>query len=108
MRDIRVQTRATGKHAPKQPRREAKETIRLGREIYMRKIRHKVEPNHIGEFIAIDVDSGCWALGDSIGEARDSLDLTRPEAVDVLLERIGFTAAVSIGGVPRRTECSEE
>ncbi len=105
MRDIGTQTRATGKRPPKQPRRQSMETVRLGREIYKQEIRQMVEPNHIGKFIAIDVDSGCWALGDSIGEARDSLDSTRPEAVDVLLELIGFTAAISIGGgAPQRTE----
>ena len=88
---------------PKQPRFTADETVLLGREIYKRDIRHKVEPDHIGEFIAIDVESGTWTLGVSIDDARDNLDLVRPEAVDVLLERIGYRAAISLGGgAPRR------
>ena len=96
-------------HSPRRPRREARETGRLGREIYVRDIRHKVEPEHVGEFVAIDVDSGCWALGKSIGEARDRLDKVRPEAVDVYVLKIGYNAVGSIGGgAPRRTNWSKE
>ncbi len=109
MRDAETSTDLAGGSVPRQPRREARETGRLGREIYKRDIRHKVEPEHIGEFVAIDVDSGCWALGESIEEARDRLDSVRPEAVDVLLEKIGYNATGSIGGgAPRRTTWSKE
>ena len=96
-------------YVPKRPRRQASETGRLGREIYKRDIRHKVEPEHIGKYIAIDVDSGCWALGESTMEARKRLGDQKPEAVDVLMEWIGYEAVASIGGgAPRRTNWSEE
>ena len=109
MKDSGTPMHMPEEYTPKRPLRQARETARLGREIYKRDIRRKVEPGHIGEFVAIDVDSGCWALGDSITEAREHLDLARPEAVDVLLERIGYRAAISIGGgAPRRKEWSEE
>ncbi len=105
MRDAKPPAHMSGEYVPKRPRREARETGRLGREIYKREIRHKVEPDHVGRFIAIDVDSRCWALGDSISEARDNLDSKCPDAVDVLLERIGYRAAISIGGGdPGRTD----
>lgn len=109
MREARTQMQTPGEFVPKQPRLGAKETVELGRKIYKREIRHKVEPEHIGEFIAIDVESGCWALGADIGEARDRLDLVRPEAIDVLLEKIGYSATGSIGGgAPKRTNWSKE
>ncbi len=39
-------------------RRPPEETARLGEEIYERDIRRHVEPGCVGEFVAIDVDSG--------------------------------------------------
>ena len=39
-------------------RRPPEETARLGEEIYERDIRRHVEPGRVGEFVAIDVDSG--------------------------------------------------
>ena len=109
MKEARTPTDLAEDRASRRPRREARETGRLGREIYKRDIRYKVEPDHIGKFVAIDVDSGRWALGDSISEARDRLDLKCTEAVDVLFERIGYRAVGSFGGgAPRRTEWSGE
>ena len=92
------------------PTRGLHETVRLGREIYEREIRHKVEPEHIGKVIAIDVDSGCWALGeeealpgelDVVGRLREK----RLEAVNIYCERVGYKALRSFGGwPPRRTD----
>ena len=96
-------------YVPRRPRRPARETGRLGKEIYERDIRHKVEPAHVGEYVAIDVDSGCWALGQSTMDARNRLGEMQPEAVDVLMEWIGYEAVGSIGGgAPRRTNWSRE
>lgn len=104
MRDARTTSSAAGKYVPKRPTRPGSEIVRLGKDIYKRNIREKVEPEHIGEYVAIDVDSGCWALGSSTMDARDKLDEMRPEAIDVLMERIGYEAVGSIGGgAPRRT-----
>ena len=109
MKNSGMTTQMPEEFVRKAPRLEASETGRLGREIYRRDIRDKVEPEHIGEFVAIDVDSGCWALGESIDEARDRLDRVCPEAVDVLLEKIGYNAVGSIGGgAPRRTNWLKE
>ena len=96
-------------YAPRRPRREPDETGRLAREIYVREVRSEVEPDHIGKYVAIDVDSGCWAIGEEPMEARNRLGEMRPEAVDVFMEWIGYEAAVSIGGgAPRRTNWSRE
>ena len=92
------------------PTRGLEETVRMGREIYERDIRHKVEKDHVGEVCAIDVDSGCWAVGgeeifpdklDAVGLLRKK----RPEAVNIYSERVGYKAMYSFGaGSLRRTD----
>lgn len=67
----------------------AEETGRRGKEIYDRDIRSLVEPEHDGKFVAIDVDSGCWALGEEKLDAADRLEAERPEAVNVCLHWVG-------------------
>ena len=109
MNDAEMPTNTHKEYVPRRPRLQAKEAGRLGREIYKRDIRHKVEPDDIGKYVAIDVDSGCWAMGEEPMEARNRLGEMRPEAVDVFMEWIGYEAAVSIGGgAPRRTNWSRE
>lgn len=58
-------------------RRIAKETARLGDAIYERDISTRLEDDHDGEYVAIDVDSGFWAIGGELLEAADRL---RPSA----------------------------
>ena len=109
MKDLGTDNSKHRKHVPRQPRRGPDETGRLGKEIYVRDIRHIVEPEQIGKIIAIDVDSRCWALGESATEAVEKLRDKRPEAVDVFCERAGYEAVGSIGGgYPRRTNWSKE
>ena len=86
-------------------RRPKEEIARLGDEIYERNIRRKVEAEHDGEFLAIDVDSGNWAMGESELAASDSLRAKCPDAIDVWLLRVGYRAVASIGGgAPRRSK----
>ena len=59
-------------------RRIAEETARLGDAIYERDIRARLENDHHGEYVAIDVDSGCWAIGGELLEAADRLRAERP------------------------------
>ncbi len=85
-------------------RRPKEETARLGDEIYERDIRPQVEDEHDGEYVAIDVDSGIWAIGDDLLAAVNRLRATYPEAFDVWLVRVGYRATGSIGGGnPRST-----
>ena len=87
------------------PSRPAAETARLGDEIYERDIRRQVEADHHGEIVAIDVDSGDWAVADSVITARERLHTLRPNAVDILFERVGYQTLHSFGGGSiRRTE----
>ena len=83
-------------------RRTAKETERLGDQIYERDIRPKVEAGHHGEVVAIDVETGSWAIGDNVIAATDRLRTQHPDAVDVWLLRVGYRALHHFGGRPLR------
>ena len=87
------------------PTRPKEEIARLGQEIYERDIRRKVEAGHHGEVVAIDVDSGNWAVGDNVITATDRLREKLPGAVNVLSERVGYPALYHFGGgLLRRAE----
>ena len=78
-------------------RRPRGEAIRLGKEIYERDILPQVEADHFGEYVAIDVETGDWAVADSTLLAVERLKAQRPDAVDVVCERVGFRALRSFG-----------
>ena len=85
-------------------RRPTEDTARLGKEIYERDIRRQVEAERLGDFVAIDVDSGEWAIAAGEIAAVDRLRAMRPGAVNVLCERVGYRALRSFGaGSLRRT-----
>ena len=85
--------------------RPTAEIARLGKEIYERDIRRQVESEHHGEYVAIDVDSGDWAIAGDLRAAAKSLRARRPEAVHVWLLRVGYRALHHFGGRPvRRAE----
>ena len=110
MREAGLSTGVEGRRESRMPARSIEETAQLGKEIYERDIRHEVEKDHVGKICAIDVDSGCWALGDdrvisdedvAVGRLREQ----RPEAIDVWFERVGYRAVRSFGaGSLRRTD----
>ena len=78
-------------------RRPREETARLGRELYERDIRRQIEADHHGQIVAIDVDSGNWAVAEGEIAAVDHLREIRPGAVNVLCERVGYRALRSFG-----------
>ena len=105
MRDAETPANAQGEGVAVLRRRPREETARLGKEIYERDIRPQVEAEHHGEIVAIDVDSGNWAVADGEIAALDRLRAMRPSAVNVLCERVGYRALRSFGaGSLRRTE----
>ncbi len=83
-------------------RRTAEEAGRLGDEIYERDIRQKVEDTHHGKIVAIDVDSGDYAIGDMVVTAAQRLRERRPDA-DVWAVRVGYRTLRKFGGRPLRT-----
>ena len=78
-------------------RRPREETARLGRKIYRRDILPLVEADHHGEVVAIDVDTGNWAIGDNVIAATDRLREQRPDAVNILCERVGYPTLRKFG-----------
>ena len=88
----------TNPETPTRQRRPKEETARLGDEIYGRDIKAQVEARHDGEYVAIDVDSGRWAIAESELAASDLLLAQSPDAIDVWLLRVGYRAVASIGG----------
>jgi hypothetical protein len=63
-----------------QPRYSKEEAARRGDEIYDRDVRAEVEPQHNGEIVAIDLDSGAWEVDpDEITAAR-RLEARHPDA----------------------------
>ncbi len=90
---------------PARPRRPRQEAVRLGKEMYERDILPQVELDHFGEYVAIDTETGDWAIAHTTRIAVERLRAQRPEAVDILCERVGYRALRSFGaGSLRRTE----
>ncbi|MBI3911794.1 MAG: hypothetical protein HY320_12800 [Armatimonadetes bacterium] len=71
--------------------------VRLGEAIYQREIRPKVEDQHRGEFLALDVESGDYAIGADELTAVRNLRVRRPGVVPYIV-RIGHPTAAVIGG----------
>ena len=78
-------------------RRSAEEAGRLGDAIYERDIRHLVEADHFGEYVAIDVDSGDYVIDDVALTAAECLLERRPGA-DIWCLRIGYGVLRHFGG----------
>ena len=87
-----------GMRPTKPPSRPDEEAARLGEAIYDRDIRHQVEPEHVGEIVAIDVDTGHWAIGENVLAATDHLWEKHPDAYDTWCIRIGYRALRNFGG----------
>ncbi len=73
------------------------ETARIGKEIYERDIRHLVEADHHGDVVAIDIGSGCYALGKNAIDASEGLRDQHPGA-QVWLMRVGHRTLYRFGG----------
>ena len=77
MRDTEPTTSMQRERPSTPPDRPKEETARLGDEIYERDIRQQVEADHHGDVVAIDVESGNWAIGDNV-ICRDGQSLDPP------------------------------
>ena len=88
---------------PTTPTRPQEEIARLGDEVYLRDIRPQVEADHHGEYVAIDVASGSWAISDDLRVAAKRLRAQCPGATDVWLLRVGYRALHHFGGRPWRS-----
>ncbi len=98
MRDAEPVAPARRSERTAPPSRPKEETARLGDGIYEREIRQQVEADHHGQVVAIDVDSGSWAVGEDEIAAVDRLWTKYPQADDIWCVRVGHRALYSFGG----------
>jgi hypothetical protein len=79
------------------PRYPAEEIARRGEEIYEREIRARVEPDHRGKVVVIDIESGDYELDDdhlaAVRRAR-----ARNANAELYALRVGYPALGRIGG----------
>lgn len=72
------------------------EVARRGRDLYEREIREKVENEHTGKFLVVDVDSGEYEIAEEDIVAFDRALANNPDAVLYGI-RIGESAAYRLG-----------
>ena len=75
----------------------SKEVASRGEAIYRREIRNKVELNHKGKFLVIDIETGEYEMNIDDLVATKRLLVKHPNAVVYGLQ-IGFPTAYRIGG----------
>ena len=73
------------------------EIARISHQIYNERIRAKVMPQHKGEFLALDIDSGDYEIDRDDIVAEDRLRARHPGATAFIL-RVGYQTADSLGG----------
>ena len=85
------------------PRYSKEYFARRGDEIYERDIRSQVEAVHTGEYVAIDIETGVYALDTDDYTATERLLADKPDA-QIWLLRVGHTATYRMGGGHSATE----
>jgi hypothetical protein len=79
------------------PRHSSEETSRRGDEIYECQIREQVEADNFGRVVAIDIESGAFALGDDALDSAQLLWKQSPDA-EIWFVRVGHRAFHKFGG----------
>ena len=102
MRDVETTAPTQGRETAEPSRRPREETARLGDEIYERDIRPQVEADHRGEIVAIDVDSGDYAIAENVVTAWERLVSRHPDG-GFWFVRVGYPAVYHLGGRPLRS-----
>ena len=87
---------------PITPSHSKEEVARLGDEIYERDIRRQVEATHHGNIVAIDVDSGDYAIAENVVAAWERLVSRHPDG-GFWFVRVGYPAVYHLGGRPLRS-----
>jgi hypothetical protein len=81
---------------PPKTQEERKAFARRGDEIYDQAVRPHLMPEHHGQFVAIDVDSGDFEIDARESEATDRLLARRPHA-RMWWKRVGYRAVHRFG-----------
>ncbi|MDQ3659261.1 MAG: hypothetical protein M3338_06255 [Actinomycetota bacterium] len=82
--------------SPQQPSYSAEETARCGDEIYEREIRARVEAGNHGKVVAIDIETGAYAIDENALAAAKRLRAQRQNA-EIWFVRVGHRALHRIG-----------
>lgn len=80
-----------------QPRYSLEEIGRIGEEVYHRDIRPYVMPQHKGEFLVLDIETGDYEMGTDDLQTEKRLLARRPDGV-LYGVRVGYTSAYSLAG----------
>ncbi len=72
------------------------EFARKAEEVYALRLRAVLEPEHIGEFVAIEPESGDYFLGKTLSEAIGAARHTYPDRLAHAM-RVGHKAALHFG-----------
>lgn len=80
-----------------QPRYTRDEIVERGQALYDQQIRGKVEPEHNGKFLVLDIETGDYEVDTDSRAAFDRADAKRPGAPFYIL-RVGYPTAVRLGG----------
>ena len=79
-----------------EPSRYSLEEIgRRGEEVYHRDIRPHVMPQHKGEFLILDIETGEYEVGADDLQTEDRLRVRRPDGV-LYGVRVGYTSAYTL------------
>jgi hypothetical protein len=73
------------------------EIARIAEEIYRREIRNKILPQHKGNYLTLDIESGDYEIDDDDLSGERRLRARRPDGVFFGF-RIGYTTAYALGG----------
>jgi hypothetical protein len=84
-----------------QPRYGKEECARRGKAIYARDILPKLSSKDVGKFLAIDVDTGEFAMSRDEMKAGDNLRRRLPQS-QIFMVRVGYATARSFGGRQKR------
>ena len=86
----------------RQPRYTKEEAARRGDEIYDRDVRSQLEPQHNGEIVAIDLDTGAWEVDPDQDTAADRLEARLPDA-QIMVMRVGSRYITRFGAGRSKT-----
>jgi hypothetical protein len=79
---------------PNEP--EVDEFVRRAEEVYATRLRSVLEPEHLGEFVAIEPQSGDYFLGKTLSEAIGAARRSYPDRLAHAM-RVGHKAALHFG-----------
>lgn len=66
--------------------------------IYDAELRHKLEPHEHGRYLALEVETRDYAIGDRFRDANEKLRERHPLPTLFFTFRIGYPAAIKFGG----------